>query len=71
MRARISCSNSANPSGWLGRRQLLQVWRSVRVDAQLGVGRKAGVDLGGERRQFAFSAAAKSSPRSGIPSAAQ
>ena len=40
------------PLGLVACRQLLQVGRSVRVDAQLAVGRKAGVDLGGERRQF-------------------
>ena len=28
--------------------------RAVRVDAQLGVGREAGIDLGGNRRQFVF-----------------
>jgi len=33
-------------------RQLLQVERSIRVDAQLGVGRKRGIDFGGGCRQF-------------------
>jgi hypothetical protein len=51
--------------GLLRRRQLLQVGCSVSIDAELGVGWESGVD------RSALSAAAKSSPRSGMPRAAQ
>jgi hypothetical protein len=54
MRARISCSKLPQPGRLLRRRQLLQVRRPVGIDAEFGVGRKTGVDLGGERRQFGF-----------------
>ena len=40
------------PLGLIPSCQLLQVKRSIRVDAQLGVGRKRGIDLGGNRRQL-------------------
>ncbi len=38
----------------LRRRQLLQVRRPVGIDAELGLGREPGIDLGCERRQLGF-----------------
>ena len=60
-----------DPFGPIGRRQLLQVRRPVRIDAQLRVGFKAGVDSAAAALSSRFSAAAKSSPLSGMPSAVQ
>ena len=40
--------------GLLRRRQLLQVWRPVRIDAELGVGWEAGIDGGGQRCELRF-----------------
>jgi hypothetical protein len=47
------------PDWLLRRRQLLQVRRPVGIDAELGVGWKAGVDSGGERRQLSFQRGSK------------
>ena len=72
IRARISCSNSASPSGWIARRQLLQVGRSVFVDAQFAVGRKSRIDLGGEPSSIRPSARRRNPRRArGMPRAAQ
>ena len=58
------------PGRLLGR-QLPQVRCPVGIDAELGVGREAGVDLAGERRQLGLQRRRETLARSGMPRAAQ
>ena len=55
----------------LRRRQLLQMRCPVVIDAQFGVDRKPGVDLGGRRLQFVFQRGDEILALSGIPRVAQ